>query len=64
MSKYQNTKTLLKDFLQVDVKTFLQLKKLKTQFHDYILLMILMVKKLLEPFMKNNCRKQFKKTLE
>ena len=35
--------------------------KLKIQFHEHILLMILMVKKLLEHFMKKNCKKLIRK---
>ena len=38
------------------------IKKLKTLYHVYTLLMILMVKKLFEVFMKKNCR--IKKNLE
>ena len=37
---------------------------LKILFHGLMLLMILMVKKLLEHFMKNNCKRQMKKNLE
>ena len=39
------------------LKKYLWLEKLKTQFHGHILLVILMVKKVLEHFMKKNCRK-------
>ena len=56
MLEYQNTKTfLLKDTLQISLKTFFL--KLKTQFHRDMLLMILMVKKLFEHFMKKNYKK-------
>ena len=48
---------LLKAMLQIGLKKFLSLKKLKIQFHGLILLMILMVKKLLEHFMKKNCKR-------
>ena len=49
MLEYQNKKTfLLKDILQIGLKKFLQLKKLKILFRGGMLLMILMVKKLLE----------------
>ena len=41
----------------VVLKKFLLLKKLKIQFHGNISLMILMVKKLLEHFMKKNCKR-------
>ena len=50
MSKYKNV--LLKDTHQTGLKKFLLLLKLKKQFHGHILLMISMVKKLLEHFMK------------
>ena len=64
MLEYQNTKTfLLKDTLQIGLKKFLSLKKLRTQFHGHMLLVILMVKKLLEHFMKKNCKKQINKHL-
>ena len=39
-------------------------KKIKIQFHGLMLLMILMVKKLLEHFMKKNCKRQINKNLE
>ena len=45
-------------------KTFLQLKKLKIQFHGHMLLMISIVKKLLEHFMKKNYRRLINKNLE
>ena len=45
-------------------KKFLLLVKLKIQFHGLMLLMILMVKKLLEVFMKKNCKRLIKKSLE
>ena len=41
--------------VQIILKKFLRLKKLKIQFRGHMLLMILMVKKLLEHFMKKNC---------
>ena len=53
ISKYKTF--LLKDTLQIGQKKNLRLKKLKTQFHGHMLLVILMVKKLLERFMKKNC---------
>ena len=57
MKEYQNTKAfLLKAILQIGLKKFLLLKKLKIQYHGHMLLMILMVKKLLEHFMKKNCK--------
>ena len=39
------------------------IKKLKIQFHGYMLLVILMVKRLLEHSMKKNCKRQIKKNL-
>ena len=54
ISKYNNI--FLKLILQISLKKFLLLKKLKIQFHGHISLMILMVKKLLEHFMKKNCK--------
>ena len=45
MLEYQYTKTfLLKDILQIGLKNFLRLKKLKILFHGHMLLMISMVK--------------------
>ena len=61
ISKYK--KFLLKYILQNGLKNFLWLKKLKTLFHWHISLVILMVKKLLEHFMKKNFKKQIKKNL-
>ena len=63
--EYQNTKTfLLKTILQIGQKKCLLLKKLKTQYHGHMSLMILMLKRLLEQFMKKSCKKQIKKNLE
>ena len=59
MLEYQNKKTfLLKDILQIGLKKFLWLKKLKIQFHGHMLLMISKVKKLMKYFMKKNYKKQ------
>ena len=64
MLEYQNTKIfLLKDILQIGLKKFLWLKKLKILFHEHMLLMISMVKKLLEHFMKKNYKKKINKDL-
>ena len=64
MSKFVNTKIfLLTDIHQIGLKKFLLLLKLKMQFHGHMLLMILMVKKLLEYFMKNNCKGLIKTNL-
>ena len=52
--RISNIKTfLLRDILQTGQK-FSLLAKLKIQFHELVLSAILMVKKLLEPFMKKN----------
>ena len=42
----------------------LRLKKLKILFHEHTLLQIVMVRKLLEPFMKKNCKRLIKRNLE
>ena len=62
ISKYKNI--LLKDTHQTGLKKFLLLVKLKIQFHGHMLLMISMVKKLLEHFMKKNCKRLINKKLE
>ena len=49
--------------LQIGLKKFFWLKKLKILFHGHMLLMISMVKKLLEHFMKKNYKKQINKDL-
>ena len=60
-SKYQNTKIfLLKYILKISQKKYLSLAKLKMQFHGLKLLGIWMVKKLMEFFMRKNCKKQIK----
>ena len=61
-SKYKNI--LLKDTHHTGLKTFLLLVKSKIPFHGHMLLMISMVKKLLEHFMKKNCKRLIKKNLE
>ena len=54
----QNSKKpLLKDIIQIGLKKYLWLKKLKIKFRGHMLLMISMVKKLLEHFMKKNYKK-------
>ena len=55
ISKYKNI--LLKAILQIGQKKYLLLQKLKIQFHGLMLLMIETVKKLLEHFMKENCKR-------
>ena len=65
MLEFQSIKIfLLKDMLQIGLKNFLLLVKLKIQFLGHVWLMILMVKKLLEVFMKKNCKRLVKKNLE
>ena len=59
ISKYK--KKLLKDTYQTGLKTFLQLKKLKIQSYVHMLLMISMVKKLLENFIKKNYKRLIKR---
>ena len=62
MSEFLNTKIfLLKDAHQTGLKKFLLLVKLKIQFHEHMLLMSPMVKKLLEHFMKKNYKILIKK---
>ena len=62
--EYKNAKTFsLKDTLKIGLKNFLWLKKLKIQFYGHLLLVILMVKKLLEHFIKRNFKKQTNKSL-
>ena len=65
MFEFQNIKTFsLNDTHQIGLKKFLLLIKSKIQFLGLMLLMVLMVKKLVEVFMKNNCKKQIKMNLE
>ena len=54
---------LQKNSLQIGLKNFLLLKKLKILHHGHVLFMILKEKKLLEHFGKTNCKKQIKKEL-
>ena len=62
MLEFQSIKIfLLKDMLQIGLKNFLLLVKLKIQFLGHVWLMIWMVKKLLEVFMKKNCKRLVKK---
>ena len=62
ISKYKTF--LLKDTFEIGLKNFLLLIKLKMQFHGHMQLIILMVKKLLEHFMKKNRNKLIKKNSE
>ena len=61
----KNTKTFLqKVILKICLKKLLLLKPLKELCHGHTLLVILMVKKLLEHFMKKNCKRQIEQSLE
>ena len=61
---FQNIiKFLLKDILKIGQKKFLSLAKLKSQFRGLMLLANWMLKKLLEVFMKRNCKKLVKKNI-
>ena len=63
--EYQNIKAFFANAMfQIHLKKFLGLKKFKTLFRGHMLSVILKVKKLLECFMKKNCKKQIKKSLE
>ena len=55
---------LQKNTHQIGLKKFFLLVKLKIQFYGHMLLMISMVKKLLELFMKKNYKRPIKKNLE
>ena len=55
ISKHKNV--FAKGYMPNGLKKLLLLIKLKIQFHDHILLLISMVKKLLEHFMKKNCKR-------
>ena len=62
--EYQSLKTFLqKVALQIGLKKFLWLKKLKILCRGHMLLMILTEKKLLDCFTKTNCKKQNKMNL-
>ena len=55
---------LLEDILLICQKTFLELLKLKILYDGLILLMKLMVKKLLERSIEQNCRRLIKNNLQ
>ena len=58
MLEHQNMKMFLqKVTLQIGLKKFLRLKKLRTLFRVHMLLVILKEKKLLKRFTKKNCQK-------
>ena len=57
MLEYKNIKIFLqKVMFQIGVKKFLGSQKFKILHHGHMLLVILMEKKLLERFMKKNCK--------
>ena len=62
--EYQNITFLQKVALQISLKKFLSLKKLKILCGGHILLVTLNEKKLLGRFTKTNCEKQIKVNLE
>ena len=65
LSKYQNINFFLQNTMfQIGLKNYLWLIRLKRLCCGHMLLVILNVKKLLERFMKKNCKKQIKKGLE
>ena len=58
MKEYQYKKIFLQTAMfQIGLKKFLLLKKLKILCHGNMLLVILKMKKLLELFMKNSCKR-------
>ena len=61
ISKYRNI--FAKEYTPNWSEDFV-VSKIKSTVHGHILLMILMVKKLLEHFMKKNCKRLIKKNLE
>ena len=62
ISKYKNIFT--KGYVPNWSEEVFLLQKLKILFRGHMLLVILKTKKLLERFMKKNCKKQIKKCLE
>ena len=50
--------------LKIRLEKSLLLEKLEIQYHGHKLLVILMMMKLLELFMKKNCKRIIKKNLE
>ena len=53
----------LKGICQIGQKKYSLFKKLKILYHGHMFLMTLMVKKLLVPFMKMNCKRLSKMNL-
>ena len=65
MSEYKNIEIFLhKVTLQIGLKNFFKLRKLKILCCGHMLLVILTVKKLMERFIKRTCKKQIKKSLD
>ena len=63
-NEFQSIKTfLLRDILQIGQKKFLLLVKLKIQLLGLMMLMTRMANKLLEVFIKKNCKKLVEKNL-
>ena len=62
ISKYKNI--FAKGYTPNWSEEIFVIKNLKIQFHGHMSLMILMVKKLLEHFMKKNCKRTINKNLE
>ena len=63
--EYENIKTFLQNVIfGIGLKKLLRLKKLKTLCRRHMPLVILTEKKLLERFLRKNCKKQIKKGLE
>ena len=60
--KYKNT--FAKDYVSNWPEEVLLLQKLKKLCSGHMLLVVLKVKKLLEPFKKTNCKKKIEKSLE
>ena len=64
MLEYQNVKTFLQNTIfQICLNKFLLVKKLETPDRDHMSSMIFKAKKLLEAFMKKNCKKTIRKDL-
>ena len=55
---------MLKGMCQIGQNKYSLLKKLKILYHGHMSLMTLMMKKLLVPFMKMNCKRLIKKNSE
>ena len=63
--RISNLKTCFQKFVfQICLKTFLWFQMLKILLHGHMLLVIFKMKKLLEPIMKENCKKWIKENLQ